>query len=300
MKKSKFIITLAAVIATVSLITAPKSPVTIKASAYNEHYKGTYEDVKKSVSPKGTIIKDEYENLKYRIIRPFSPSTGYIDKWSGSYVLNLDEIPGEVEIVGRIHPKEPTYGGSVSIRIVRYLSTGLKGAPKLADGQEQTFYVTRIAKGAFKNDCADGFSIENYPYDYHYVGSETLVIPDGAFKNCKKLKTVQISAAEVRFEGKAFENAPINTFNIFGNGRYNAYGAPTDFDEPVKWIAKKNTFKKIKSNNIKVEVFLSDYTSKKTSIKTGKNIRSALIKGGIKKGKIYAQYQYKGKMRKIK
>nr|MCR5547113.1 hypothetical protein [Lachnospiraceae bacterium] len=124
---------------------------------------------------------------------------------------------------------------------------------------------------------------------------DKLVIPDGAFKNCKKLKKVGISlseCSEVEFTGKAFENAPISEFNVV-NGH-------SDFYNPIKWTVKKNTFKKVKSGNIKVEYIMNDLASKNDIKKNSKNIRSALSKGGIKKSKIQVRYQYNGKMRKLK
>lgn len=292
MRKSGIIVTLAVVLTAASFMITPGSPVTIQASAYNENYTGTYQDVLDSVSPKGAIIHDEYTGLKYRVVKPFSPSTGYIDKWSGNYILNLSETPGELEVVGHTNPKKQNYDNNVYIKIGQYIvGDETLTAPKLADGQAQSFYVTGIAKNAFKNDKVDLLSIENYP-DYHYVGSDTLTIPDGAFKNCKNLKKIEIlNFVKVEFKGKAFENAPINELTVWGDDR--------KYD-PITWKVKKNTFKKVKSNNIKVSVFMSDYTAKSKLKKTAKTIRTALSKGGIKKSKIHAEYQYNGKMRKLK
>ncbi len=286
MKKSAIVITLAAMLAASSFAMAPGSPATIKASAYNENFGGTNEDVLKSVSPKGTIIKDKYYNLKYRVTKTFIPATGYRDNYSGKYVLSWNELPGEVEVVGHINSRKQSEDAT-TIQIGSEIPISDTDCPKLADGQEQRFIITGIAKNAFKNDNEDFFSITS-TLGY----TDKLVIPNGAFKNCKKLKKVQITGFEsIEFKGKAFENAPIKEMTFWDG---------PDIFSPIKMKAPKNAFNKVKSNSIKVEVFMGDATPKKEVKKSATNIRSALVKGGIKKSKLHIEYEVDATRYKLK
>ncbi len=86
--KSQKLINYAIMLAVLTLFWVLNSSISVKAYDENPNFLRTQEEVKASVLPVGSMIKDKDANKVYKIINPFNPSLGYFDSHTGEYFVH--------------------------------------------------------------------------------------------------------------------------------------------------------------------------------------------------------------------